>query len=303
MPELPEVETCRAMVERHLIGKSISGVSVRLPKLLRFSEIPSLETLLGHVVTGARRRAKILIIDFSDGLSLMIHFKLAGQLSIHRPDGTRATAGHPVPKPDGPYPHKSTHIELYMSDGTVVYFSDIRQFGWLRLMPTGSVEEVIAGFRFGPEAAGGDRITLTQLKLALSRRSIPVKLAILDQKLVAGVGNIYADEALHWARIHPVVKSNALSSQAVRRLWDGIDWAIEQGIAQGGATIIHQKAYPVDGFPAVHGREGEPCLRCGASIEKIVVGSRGTYFCPRCQRLPRGTSDRGRTRAESPSIH
>ncbi|CAN5773996.1 bifunctional DNA-formamidopyrimidine glycosylase/DNA-(apurinic or apyrimidinic site) lyase [soil metagenome] len=303
MPELPEVETCRTIVEKHLVGKSIRDVTVRLPKLLRYSEIPSLETLLGHVVTGARRRAKILIIDFSDGLSLMIHFKLAGQLSVHLPDGNRVTAGHPVPKPDGPYPHKSTHIELHMHDGTVVYISDIRQFGWIRLMPTGSVEDVIVGFRFGPEAVGGERIALTQLKQALSRRSIPVKLAILDQKLVAGVGNIYADEALHVARIHPAIKSNALSSQAIRRLWEGIAWAIEQGIAQGGATVVHQKAYPVEGFPAVHGREGEPCSTCGAAIEKIVVGSRGTYFCPRCQRLPRRASGQGRTMVESPSIH
>jgi len=287
MPELPEVETCRRIVEAELLGRTFSRIDVRLPKLLRLSEIPSLDRLIGTRITGARRRAKVLMIDVSGDLTLMVHFKLAGQLSVHRPDGRRITAGHPVPKPDGPYPHKSTHIDFWFDDGTVAYFSDIRQFGWLRLMPAIQVADAIASFDFGPEGTGPERISLAQLKSALSRRSIPVKTAILDQTLVAGVGNIYADEALHWARIHPEIPANQLSAIAVRKLWDGIDFALTQGIAQGGATIVHQKAYPVDGFPAVHGREGEPCPRCGTPIRKIEVGTRGTYLCPRCQKRVR----------------
>ncbi len=287
MPELPEVETGRRIVESELVGLTVASIVVRLPKLLRNSEIPSLDTLIGHHVTGARRRAKVLMIDFSGDLTLMVHFKLAGQLSIHRPDGRRRTAGHPVPKPDGDYPHKSTHIEFWFVDGTVAYFSDLRQFGWFRLMPTASVNDAIAAFDFGPEGTGAGRIQLDELRRALSRRSIPVKTAILDQSIVAGVGNIYADEALFFARIHPETQANQLSAVAVRRLWDGIDFALIQGLAQEGATIVHQKAYPVDGFPAVHGREGEPCPRCGTPIRKIVVGTRGTYFCPKCQKRPR----------------
>ncbi|MCC6945502.1 MAG: bifunctional DNA-formamidopyrimidine glycosylase/DNA-(apurinic or apyrimidinic site) lyase [Thermomicrobiales bacterium] len=287
MPELPEVETSRRIVLTDLKGLSVDRVVVRLPKLFRFSEIPSAETLFGHTVIGARRRAKVLMIDFSGDLTLMVHFKLAGQLSVHHPDGRRATAGHPVPKPDGEYPHKSTHVELWFDDGTVAYFSDIRQFGWFRLMPSDNVEAAIDAFGFGPEGTGDERISLEALKKALSRRSIPVKTAILDQSLVAGVGNIYADEALWFARIFPGTPANQLSAIAVRRLWEGIDHALIQGLAQGGATIIHQKAYPVDGFPAVHGREGEPCPRCGTPIQKIEIGTRGTYFCPKCQKRPR----------------
>ncbi len=290
MPELPEVETCRRIVEAELAGRTYSRIDVRLPKLLRTSEIPTLDPLIGKTVLGARRRAKVLMIDASGDLTLMIHFKLAGQLSVQRPDGRRITAGHPVPKPDGVYPHKSTHIDFWFDDGTVAYFSDIRQFGWLRLMPSEQVEAAIAAFGFGPEGTGEERITLPQLRAALSRRSIPVKTAILDQGLVAGVGNIYADEALFVARVHPETPANQLSTIAVRRLWEGIDFALIQGLAQGGATIIHQKAYPVDGFPAVHGREGEPCPRCGASIEKIEVGTRGTYFCPKCQKRPKSSA-------------
>jgi formamidopyrimidine-DNA glycosylase len=292
MPELPEVETTRDIVEQELAGLRVTRVDVRLPKLLRLSEIPSLQPLAGQTVLGARRRAKLLIVDFTGDLSLVVHFKLAGQLSVHRPDGRRVTAGHPVPKPDGPYPHKSTHIDFSFDDGTVAYLSDIRQFGWLRLMPSGDVDAAVAAFAFGPEGTGEDRITADQLAAGLRRRSIPVKLALLDQGLVAGIGNIYADEALHRARIHPVTPANLLSRQAVNRLHEAIDWSLQRGIEQGGATIIHQKAFPVDGFPAVHGREGEPCPVCGSAIRKIKVGARGTYFCPRCQKRRAVTSKR-----------
>lgn len=292
MPELPEVETTRRIVEQELQGLTVVGTDVRLPKLLRLSEIPALDTLVGNSVLGARRRAKLLIIDFSGDLSLLVHFKLAGQLSVHRSDGRRATAGHPVPKPDGPYPHKSTHIDVSFDDGTVAYLSDIRQFGWLRLMPSGNVDAAIAAFAFGPEGAGEDRITTEQLATGLKRRSIPVKLALLDQGLVAGIGNIYADEALHRARIHPATPANALSRQAVNRLCEAVGWALERGIEQGGAAIIHQKAFPIDGFPAVHGREGEPCPVCAATIRKVKTGARGTYFCPKCQRKQAAASKR-----------
>lgn len=285
MPELPEVETARRIVERGLVGRRIVAVDLRLPKLFRDSEIPDPDVMLGHEIIGARRRAKVLIIDLDGDLSLMVHFKLAGQLAVLRPDGARAIAGHPVPKPDGPYPHKSTHFDVHFDDGTIAYFSDIRQFGWFRLMPSDHVAEVLAAFDFGPEGTGTDAITDAQLYAALQRRSIPIKQAMLDQSVVAGVGNIYADEALFRARIHPQQPANSLSRPLVARLREAIAWALDMGIAQGGAKIIHQRAYPIDGFPAVHGREGEPCTRCGGAVKKITVATRGTYFCPKCQRL------------------
>lgn len=285
MPELPEVETARRIVERELAGRAISAVDLRLPKLFRDSEIPDPAALIGHVVIGARRRAKVLTIDFDGDLSLMVHFKLAGQLAVIHPNGVRAVAGHPIPKPDGDYPHKATHFELHFADGTIAYFSDIRQFGWYRLMPTEHVEDVIEQFDFGPEGTGPAAITTAQLFTALQRRSIPIKQAILDQSVVAGVGNIYADEALFRARIHPMQPANSLSKQRVDRLREAIVWALDQGLAQGGAKIVNHRAYPVDNFPAVHAREGEPCIGCGGVVTKTTVGGRGTYFCPACQRL------------------
>ena len=285
MPELPEVETMRRIVERELTGRTLVAVELRLPKLLRDSPLPTLDPLVGRRVDGARRRAKVLVIDWSEDLSLLAHMKLAGQIAVLRPDGQRHVAGHPVPDPAGPYPHKSTHATFTFDDGTLLHYSDIRQFGWMRLMPSADVADALDAFRFGPEAVGPDRVSAADLRARLARRRVPVKVALLDPTLVGGLGNIYVDEALHRARIHPAQPANTLSDDAFAALCEAIPWALEEGIAQGGAKIVHNRAHPVNGFPAVHGREGEPCFRCGTPIVKIRVGGRGTYFCPTCQPL------------------
>jgi formamidopyrimidine-DNA glycosylase len=283
VPELPEVETIRRIVERELVSQSVANVLVRLPKLLRTSPIPTLEPLIGQTLVAARRRAKILMLDFSADQTLLTHLKLAGQVAVVHADGTRFVAGHPVPDPAGPLPHKSTHVEIRFSSGSTLYVSDLRQFGWFRLIPSCDVERALGEFNFGPEAVGPDSISITQLQDRLAKRSIPIKIALLDQSVLAGLGNIYVDEALHRAKIHPAIPANAIPVSALPEVLDGIHWALEEGIAQGGAKIVHNKAYPVNGFPAVHGRRGEPCPECGTAIEKIRVGTRGTYVCPICQ--------------------
>lgn len=286
MPELPEVETCRRIVERELTGRTVTAVVVRLPKLLRFSPIATLDPLTGCQVLAARRRAKILVIDFSGDLSLALHFKLAGQMSLHEPDGRRITAGHPVPDPQGPYPHKSTHIELHLDDQSVLYLSDLRQFSWYRLMPTPDIEPFLATYSFGPEGVGKEQNSLEELTARLQQRRIPVKTALLDQKVIAGLGNIYVDEALHRAHVHPAIPANSLLPGQLKALHASIPWVLERGIEQGGAKIVHNKAFPVEGFPAVHGREGEACPVCGSIVTKTRIGARGTYLCLVCQPAP-----------------
>ena len=241
----------------------MSRVLVGLPKLLRDSPIPTLEPLVGQTVLGARRRAKVLVIDFTSSLSLMIHFKLAGRLAVHLPGGFRDHAGHPTPDPAGPYPHKATHVELHFTDGVICYFSDVRQFGWLRLMPAEDVPAALDVLNFGPEAIGDTRMSAAELAARLARRGIPIKLALLDQQVIAGIGNIYVDEALHRAKIHPVTPARDLSIEKVEALNQAIAWALEMGIAQGGAKIRHNKAYPIDGFPEVHARVGKLVLFAG----------------------------------------
>jgi formamidopyrimidine-DNA glycosylase len=286
MPELPEVETIRRIVERELVGRTLTGIDLTLPKLLRDSPMPTLDLLLGRTLESVDRRAKVLVTNWSGDLSVLTHFKLAGQLAVRRPDGTMVVAGHPVPNPEGDYPHKATHLTLQFDDGTIVYYSDIRQFGWWRLMPTEDVPEALAAFQFGPEGIDGDGFDRDEFANRLARRRIAIKPALLDQRVVAGLGNIYVDEALHRAHIHPATPANRLTGNQIDALHEAIGWALERGIEQGGAEIRHGKAYPRDGFPAIHAREGEPCMTCGTAIVKTTVGGRGTYFCPTCQPAP-----------------
>jgi formamidopyrimidine-DNA glycosylase len=285
MPELPEVETARRLIESTLVGARLDAVEVRLAKMLRFSDYPDAGVLVGHQLVSVRRRAKVLILDWSDDLAMLIHLKLSGQISLHNGD-QRRTAGHPVPAPDGSYPHKTTHLSFQFDTGWTLHLSDVRQFGWVRIMPAAAVDPFVAGLLYGPEAIGSEGVTTEQLAASLSRRSIPIKLALLDQKVVAGIGNIYVDEALHRARIHPMTPANAVSADCMPELIRSIQWALETGLSQGGAKIIHNKAHPVDGFPEVHARMGESCPVCGDEIIKIKVGQRGTYLCPTCQPCP-----------------
>jgi len=284
MPELPEVETIRRYLERSVLGKTISSVEVRLPKLLSQSPLPDLSMLVGRQFTSARRRAKVLILDTSNDLSLLVHFKLSGQLAIIGPDGRRLVAGHPVPHPAGDFPHKASHVDITFDDGTVVYYSDVRQFGWIRLMHWFDVGAAIAVFRFGPEGFGLP-LDVKALGGKIRTRSIPIKALLLDQTFIAGLGNIYVDEALFAARIHPGRPASSLTAPERKRLLEAVPVALGRGIEQGGAKIIHQKAFPIDQFPAVHGRESEPCFVCGSTIGKTRVGGRGTYYCPGCQRV------------------
>ncbi len=286
MPELPEVETIRRIVASELTGLVVTRVDLTLPKLVRNSPLPNLELLIDRTLLGANRRAKILVTHWSGGLSVLTHFKLAGQLAVLTPDGRRIVAGHPVPDPDGVYPHKATHLTFVFDDDTIVYYSDIRQFGWWRLMATDDVDAAMAAFRFGPEGTGGDGLDRDELAGRLGRRTIAIKPALLDQRVVAGLGNIYVDEALHRARIHPARTANGLAAEELTALHEAIGWALDRGIEQGGAAIRRGKAFPRDGFPAVHARKDEPCTTCGTPIVKVTLGGRGTYSCPVCQLDP-----------------
>lgn len=285
MPELPEVETARRLSEEYLVGRTAIAVEVHLPKILRDSPIPNESLLVGATIVAARRRAKVLTLDFSNDLSLMLHFKLAGQWAVILPNGERKVAGHPHPKPDGEYPHKATHAKITFDDGTVVFYSDIRQFGWWRIMPTEDVEAALELFGYGPEAVS--ELDVNALAEKMGRRGIPIKALLLDQSFIAGLGNIYVDEVLWRARVHPASPASALSTVKRRAIIREIPDVMSEGIRQGGAKIINNIAHPVDNFPSIHAREGEACLRCGTTIQKIRVAQRGTYICPKCQKLPK----------------
>lgn len=284
MPELPEVETIRQLCANHLVGHAVRAVDVTLPKLLRQSEIANPDVLVGRTLIHASRRGKVLNLGFTDDVNLLIHFKLAGQWAVFLPNGGRHVAGHPVPRPDGEYPHKATHASMVFDDGRRVWYSDIRQFGWFNLLPNELVQGTLDQLNLGPEAT--DPIDTDRLQTLLSRRTVPVKAVLLDQRVLTGLGNIYVDEALFAARLHPATSAKSLTPDEVGRLAEAISPVLAEGIRQGGATIVHGKAVPDNDFPAVHGRKGERCFRCGTEIEKMRVAGRGTYVCPRCQPDP-----------------
>ncbi|MCA9864193.1 MAG: hypothetical protein KC432_14265 [Thermomicrobiales bacterium] len=286
MPELPEVETMRGIVARELTGRELAAVHLTLPKLMRDSPLPDLGLLIGSTLVGSDRRAKVMVTHWSNHLSVLTHFKLSGQLTVVRPDGVRVMAGHPVPGPEGPLPHKSTHLTLTFTDGSTLYYNDLRQFGWWRLMPADDVPAALAAFNFAAEGVGAGRITVEDLGAKLARRRVALKTALLDQTVVAGLGNIYVDEALHHARLHPERPANSLTGSELLAIHEAIAWSLERGLEQGGADIRNNRAYPRDGFPAIHARKGEPCTTCGTEIVKTVVGTRGTYYCPVCQPTP-----------------
>lgn len=284
MPELPEVETIRRISADYLVGHRVCTVHVTLPKLLRQSVIQDAQVLVGRTLLTAARRGKVLNLGFSGELHLLVHFKLAGQWAVILPSGERHVAGHPVPRPDGDYPHKATHASIQLDDGLKVWYSDIRQFGWFNLLPAGEVDDALAQLSLGPEAT--DPIDVPHLISLFARRTVPVKAVLLDQHVLAGLGNIYVDEALFAAEIHPARSAKTLTAEEIASIADAIPAILAEGVRQGGVTVVHSKAFPENGIPAVHGREGEHCTRCCAEIVKTRVAGRGTYFCPECQPEP-----------------
>ena len=287
MPELPELEALVRDLSPGLIGRTIVGIELHKEKLFAATPGLTLEDLVGKRVEHIWRRGKFTIWDLSDGLSLVVHLKLAGQLVHIGADRKEiAHAGHPVPMWGAPMPHKSSHVVFCLDDGSILYLTDIRQFARLHLMPTERVATFIKGQRIGVEPLTR-KFTAKQLGEKLKRRSIPLKTTIMDQSVIGGIGNIYADESLWRARLHPMRPANSLSDAEVTRLHRAIRAVLDYAVREGAAFVPHGKAISDREFPYCHGRAGSPCPRCRTIIQKDYVGGRGTHFCPKCQSFPK----------------
>ncbi len=276
MPELPEVETVRAALAPVLTGRRLDRVEISDMRLVRpFEPRAVADELEGEQVAAVERRGKYLIVRFESGRSLLIHLRMTGSLR-HVADGRPA---------DDPY----RRAVVKLDDGSDVTYRDVRRFGtWLLLEP-GELEPYL-GRRLGEEPLSPD-FTPKRLGERLAHRRAPIKAALLDQRTLAGMGNIYVDEALWRARIHPLTPAGELEPGDVGRLRTAVRRALEAGIARQGATL-RDYARP-DGSRGrmqeefkVYGRADEPCDRCGTPIEKIRVAGRGTWYCPTCQPSP-----------------
>lgn len=287
MPELPEVETVRRILVRAAVGKQIGAVSCTRPKLVEAIATESgVERLIGARLTAVERHAKWLTLCFDRDPQVILHLRMTGQIAAITPDGRREVAGHPVPAYDAPLPATSTHLTLTFTDGTLIYLQDPRHFARLTLLPGAIVAEFLAERKLGPEPFD-PTLTPERLTTMLAARGrTKVKPLLLDQSFVAGLGNIYVDEALHHARLHPERIAGSLDGGEIARLHLAMRVVLEEALPIGGAHIAHGKATQVNGFPRVHARKGERCDRCGGVIEKYTLAGRGTYFCSQCQPKP-----------------
>ncbi|MBQ1373508.1 bifunctional DNA-formamidopyrimidine glycosylase/DNA-(apurinic or apyrimidinic site) lyase [Candidatus Saccharibacteria bacterium] len=282
MPELPEVETIRRGLEKYIVKKKIVGVDVYCEK----SFCGQVADVVGKNVKEIRRYGKALIIDLSGGISLMIHLRMTGQLIY---DGTeRYAAGHPSENFVDKLPNKQTRVVIRMSDG-VLYFNDQRKFGFVKVMRTAEVEQDKFVKKLAKEPW---QMSVEELYAKLQRHpKACIKAVILDQTVICGLGNIYADEALYAAGIHPERRAGSLSKDEVRRLLKEACDVMNRSIESGGSTMATyvradgSRGDYLEKFAKVFRKEGTECPRCGAKIAKIRVAGRGTHICPKCQNL------------------
>ncbi len=287
MPELPEVETVRTGLQALLPGRVIADVWHDWAKSFPNAPPDVAQFAVGASVSGVRRRAKVLIIDLSSNYSLVVHLKMTGQL-VFRSKTERFGAGHPNNSLVGDLPDKSTRVVLTFADHSKLFFNDQRKFGWMRLLPTSEVEQLVFFQKVGPEPLAAD-FTAADFTARLQRRpKSMIKAVLLDQTVIAGIGNIYADESLWGARIHPEMRVQDVPPAKLAKLYASLRAVLQLSIEKGGSTdrnyVNHEgKRGSYLTFASVFRREGQPCPRCGTAIIKLRVAGRGTHICPHCQ--------------------
>lgn len=281
MPELPEVETIRLGLNKKIIGLKIKEIEVNSPK----SFIGNPDKAQGQKVLKIWRKAKILGIDLGK-ITLLFHLKMSGQLIFD--DGKRFIGGHPTLDMIGQMPNSHTRVIFSFTNGDHLYFNDQRRFGWVRIVNSDQVTGDSSLKNLGPEPLEKGFTWQILKENLLKHKSQPVKVAIMDQTVVSGVGNIYANEACFDTKLDPRTKVKDLTDLQFKKLHAGIIKSLETGIKYGGSTRVHfvdpegHKGYFLD-YAYVYWKDKHPCKVCKTEIRKIQLGGRGTYFCPKCQ--------------------
>jgi formamidopyrimidine-DNA glycosylase len=290
MPELPEVETVRIGLSTFLPGREVAEVTHTWDKSFPNSKEDVALFLIGAKVVEVARRAKVLLIELDTKYTLVIHLKMTGQLVFRGEHGEHFGAGHPTDSLIGELPDKSTRVIITFTDGSRLFFNDQRKFGWMRLLPTAEVPQIDFFKKVGPEPLGTD-FTWEVLRERLKRRpNTNIKAALLDQTVIAGIGNIYADESLWGAKIHPQTLVKNISGPKYKTLYKALVEVLQLAIEKGGSTDRNYvnaegKRGSYLHFASVFRREGQACPRCGTTIIKTRVAGRGTHLCPHCQKL------------------
>lgn len=281
MPELPEVETMKLQLGQFLTGHNIKDVEIRNLKI--FSGNP--KDIIGGKIVGTRRFGKVSVIDLSNGYSILTHVKLTGQF-IYRGPNLKSSVKLSL-KVTGGVPGPHTLVIFHLDKGGELYYNDVRRFGWIRIEKTQDVEKEKFIVKLGPEPFKG--LTLQVFQIILSKTKRPIKVVIMDQTKMGGVGNIYATDALWLAKVNPKTPSNQLSNQLTNQLFEAILKVLKNGLKYGGASELafvtpDGREGQYQNHTLAYGHTGEPCERCHKAVfEKYFLGGRGTYVCPVCQ--------------------
>lgn len=293
MPELPEVETIRRGLAPKLPGRTIARVTVDRPKLVVcHTTLPLEEDLLGQTYQSVRRRGKILIVDL-ERTSVLVRLGMTGQMTFRDPalpDAAKFSV-HPVTglqRAPQHAPDKHTHIVVEHSDGTMACYRDIRMFGRWIAYPREQVEDAPELLGLGPDPVAQPECLREHLLRELPKTTRAIKVALLDQALICGLGNIYVDEALFGCRIYPATPGRELNKDQIEALAQFIPSLLERAIANRGTTFSDYR--DSEGNPGhnqdslqVYGRYGQECYRCGSTLERLTLGGRTTTWCPQCQ--------------------
>lgn len=279
MPELPEVESVRRGLDEIVVGETVDKVEVRWPRIIESPEPNDFaKRLMGQTIEEVRRRGKFLLFYFTDDV-LISHLRMEGKYQIVEPEK------------DGRLPRRSKHMHVifHMKSGRKLIYHDVRKFGRMSLVEKGTEFEHKSLMKLGPEPTR-ETFQLEEMQKFLTRRTKAIKGVLLDQQMVVGLGNIYADEVLFHAKVHPLKPANRLTDAEEIRLHEATIEIMTNAIKSGGTTIrTYQNAFGDEGSYQnqlkAYGKDGEACPNCGTEIEKIKVAGRGTHYCPVCQPL------------------
>ena len=287
MPELPEVETVRLQLKHKVLGKTIDSVEIFHMKTVEHNRSFG-RKLAGKTISDIDRIGKLMIFSFvgEDNLFLLAHLKMTGQFFFVDKKGEVAGGGHSMTAADIKLPHKHTRVAFHFTDGTTLYFNDMRLFGYTKLANAREVAKAREGF--GPEPIDSE-FDVDWFTEKLKRRNTPIKAALLDQSFIAGLGNIYVDEALWRAKVQPMRKASLVTKKEATAIAAASGDVMNESIAIGGTTF--QNFADTDGhagnfssYLKVFGKQGEKCSRCGTVILKTRCAGRGTHYCPSCQK-------------------
>ena len=272
MPEMPEVETVRRTLLPLIKGKTIKEVTVWYPKIITGDAKEFARQLTGKKIENIDRYAKYLLIRLSDNLTIVSHLRMEGKYRLVKVNTKK---------------DKHDHVQIVFKDNSALRYNDVRKFGRMQLIKTGTEREKTGISKLGVEPNSA-AFTVSYLQNGLARKKKNIKNTLLDQSIVAGLGNIYVDEVLWETNIHPLSQANTIPAEKIVQLHDNINSLIELAIAERGTTIhtyldANGKTGGFQKMLQVYGHKGEPCVRCGTPLEKIKVNGRGTTFCPKCQ--------------------